>query len=83
MRGAGLRSMTSAVTVVGVRYIDPSDFDRLMGNNAFSRSIGALQAMHSRLAHKMLEDTMLRSTRARISQSDGHVARATRKKFSP
>jgi CRP-like cAMP-binding protein len=64
----------SAVTGVEVRCIDPGDFDRLMRNNAFSRSIGALQAMHSRLAHKMLEDTMLRSTRARIARRLAHLA---------
>jgi len=64
----------SAVTEVEVRCIDPGDFDRLMCNNAFSRSIGALQAMHSRLAHKMLEDTMLRSTRARIARRLAHLA---------
>jgi CRP/FNR family cyclic AMP-dependent transcriptional regulator len=64
----------SAVTEVEVRCIDPSDFDRLMRNNAFSRSIGVLQAMHSRLAHKMLEDTMLRSTRARIVRRLAHLA---------
>lgn len=63
-----------AVTPVEVVYIAPSVFDRLMLNNSFARAIAALQAMHSRLVHKMLEDTLLRSTRVRIARRLEHLA---------
>ncbi|OYU07312.1 MAG: Crp/Fnr family transcriptional regulator [Pseudomonas sp. PGPPP1] len=64
----------SAVTAVEVRRIEPVDFDRLMNDNGFARAIAALQAMHSRLVQKMLEDSMLRSTRMRIARRLEHLA---------
>jgi hypothetical protein len=40
----------------------------------FGRAIAALQATHSRLVYKMLEDAMLRSTRVRIARRLEHLA---------
>ena len=51
----------SATDPAQVLCIDPQAFDYLMAHNSFARAIAALQATHSRLVYKMLEDTMLRS----------------------
>jgi CRP-like cAMP-binding protein len=55
--------------------IDLQAFDKLMAHNSFARAIAVLQATHSRLVYKMLEDAMLRSTRVRIARRLEHLAR--------
>lgn len=55
--------------------IDPPTFDRLMLDNGFARAIGVLQAQHTRLVYRLLEDAMLRSTRARIVSRLEQLAR--------
>jgi CRP/FNR family cyclic AMP-dependent transcriptional regulator len=64
----------SAVSAVEVCCIDPPQFDHLMRNNGFARAIAVLQAMHSRLVLRMLEDSMLRSTRVRIARRLAQLA---------
>ncbi len=46
--------------------IEPAAFAALMRHGRFAHAIAVLQAAHTRLAFKLLEDAMLRSTRARI-----------------
>lgn len=65
----------SATAPAHVLCIDPQALDNLMAQNSFARAIAALQATHSRLVYKMLEDTMLRSTRVRIARRLEQLAR--------
>ncbi|WP_397453361.1 Crp/Fnr family transcriptional regulator [Pseudomonas sp. NA-150] len=65
----------SAVNSVEVLCIEPQLFDRLMNDNGFARAIATLQAVHLRLVYTMLEDSMLRTTRARIARRLEHLAR--------
>ncbi|MGV8921453.1 MAG: Crp/Fnr family transcriptional regulator [Pseudomonas sp.] len=65
----------SAVTSAEVLCIEPQVFDRLMDDNGFARAIASLQALHLRLVYQMLEDSMLRTTRARIARRLEHLAR--------
>lgn len=55
--------------------IDQATFDRLMFDNGFARAICVLQAQHTRLVYRLLEDSMLRSTRARIVSRLEQLAR--------
>jgi CRP-like cAMP-binding protein len=64
----------SAVGAAEVISISSGVFQRLMLNNGFARAIATLQAMHSRLAHQMLEDMLLRSLRVRIAHRLEHLA---------
>lgn len=55
--------------------IDQATFDRLMHDNDFARAVCVLQAQHTRLVYRLLEDAMLRSTRARIVSRLEQLAR--------
>jgi len=65
----------SALTAAEVLCVDPPVFERLMCDAAFARAVALLQAIHTRLVYTMLEDAMLRSTRARIARRLEHLAR--------
>ena len=51
-----------------VLTIDPHAFDAMMQRNAFAKAIATLEAMHTSLLFRMLEDATLYSTRARIAR---------------
>ena len=55
--------------------VDQATFDRLMLDNGFARAVCVLQAQHTRLVYRLLEDAMLRSTRARIASRLEQLAR--------
>lgn len=55
--------------------IDQPSFDQLMLDNGFARAVCVLQAQHTRLVYRLLEDAMLRSTRARIVSRLEQLAR--------
>lgn len=65
----------SALTTAEVLCVDPPAFERLMLDAAFARAVALLQAIHTRLVYTMLEDAMLRSTRARVARRLEHLAR--------
>jgi len=58
----------TALESAEVLMIEAGAFDAMMRCNAFARAIASLEAMHTSLVFRMLEDATLYSTRARIAR---------------
>jgi CRP-like cAMP-binding protein len=58
----------TAMQACTVLVISPVEFDRLMGRNVFARAMAGLVCMRVRALYGLVEDSMLRSTSARIAR---------------